>query len=260
LLHISCNFVTGSGSGGYAENVLTYAAEHILNTRLDRIVFEAQKNPDLREVTVKSEAGDTVLRFAIANGFRNIQNLVQKMKRKRCDYDLVEIMACPSGCLNGGAQLRQGHEWCNACLVPDRCVLEQKVSDVPLLGQLSSYDSFLGRSLRIRDVYYPQSEFFRPGSRIKNILDPGSGSASIGLWIRNDLFRIRLLRKFRLRLRSRILFRIRQRWSPPREGCAANAHFIRKITTIHKVFLNRNQCLLKQKIFIYIKLIVHLVE
>ena len=26
--------------------------------------------------------------------------------RKRCDYDFVEIMACPSGCLNGGAQLR----------------------------------------------------------------------------------------------------------------------------------------------------------
>jgi iron only hydrogenase large subunit-like protein len=108
LLHFSCNFNSGSGSGGYAENVLTYAAEHILNTRLDRIVFEAQKNPDLREVTVKSETGDTVLKFAIANGFRNIQNLVQKMKRKRCDYDLVEIMACPSGCLNGGAQLRQG--------------------------------------------------------------------------------------------------------------------------------------------------------
>jgi hypothetical protein len=32
-----------------------------------------------------------------------------------------------------------------------------------------------------------------------------------GLWIRNDLFRIRL--------RFRILFRIRQRWSPPRESC-----------------------------------------
>jgi len=47
-----------------------------------------------------------LLKFAIANGFRNIQNLVQKMKRKRCDYDFVEIMACPSGCLNGGAQLR----------------------------------------------------------------------------------------------------------------------------------------------------------
>ena len=50
--------------------------------------------------------GQIVLRVAIANGFRNIQNLVQKMKRNKCSYDYVEIMACPSGCLNGGAQLR----------------------------------------------------------------------------------------------------------------------------------------------------------
>ncbi len=28
------------------------------------------------------------------------------MKRKRCNFDFVEVMACPSGCLNGGAQLR----------------------------------------------------------------------------------------------------------------------------------------------------------
>ena len=28
------------------------------------------------------------------------------MKRKKCPYDFVEVMACPSGCLNGGAQCR----------------------------------------------------------------------------------------------------------------------------------------------------------
>ena len=50
--------------------------------------------------------GEVQLAFAVANGFRNIQNLVQKMKRKRCQYDFVEVMACPSGCLNGGAQCR----------------------------------------------------------------------------------------------------------------------------------------------------------
>lgn len=46
------------------------------------------------------------MKVAQAYGFRNIQNLVQKMKRKRCDYDFVEVMACPGGCLNGGAQCR----------------------------------------------------------------------------------------------------------------------------------------------------------
>ena len=46
------------------------------------------------------------LRFAYAYGFRNIQNIVQKLKRNKCDYDFVEIMACPSGCVNGGGQIR----------------------------------------------------------------------------------------------------------------------------------------------------------
>lgn len=46
------------------------------------------------------------MRFAIANGFKNIQNLVQKLKRGKSLYHYVEVMACPSGCLNGGAQVR----------------------------------------------------------------------------------------------------------------------------------------------------------
>ena len=41
--------------------------------------------------------GETVLRFALAYGFRNIQNLVQKLKRGKSPYDYIEVMACPSG-------------------------------------------------------------------------------------------------------------------------------------------------------------------
>lgn len=41
--------------------------------------------------------GQPVLKFAAAYGFRNIQNLVQKMKRGRSSYHYVEVMACPSG-------------------------------------------------------------------------------------------------------------------------------------------------------------------
>lgn len=42
----------------------------------------------------------------MAYGFRNIQNIVQKLKRGRCNYHFIEVMACPSGCLNGGGQIR----------------------------------------------------------------------------------------------------------------------------------------------------------
>ena len=41
--------------------------------------------------------GQPALKFAAAYGFRNIQNLVQKMKREKCPYLFVEVMACPSG-------------------------------------------------------------------------------------------------------------------------------------------------------------------
>ncbi|CAN8002952.1 unnamed protein product [Ixodes hexagonus] len=102
-------------------------SQHLKNS-LSFSSVVSDRNPDLREVTLECGA-ETVLRFAIANGFRNIQNVVQKLKRGRCSYDFVEIMACPAGrchttavpgttlyeqtltfaglcCLNGGAQLR----------------------------------------------------------------------------------------------------------------------------------------------------------
>ena len=74
--------------------------------------------------------GKVVLQFAAAYGFRNIQNIVQKMKRKKCPYQYIEIMACPAGiflfhhfsvviviivrsyvvivegCVNGGGQIK----------------------------------------------------------------------------------------------------------------------------------------------------------
>nr|XP_020742132.1 cytosolic Fe-S cluster assembly factor NARFL isoform X4 [Odocoileus virginianus texanus] len=62
-------------------------------------------NKDLQEVILERD-GQVLLHFAAAYGFRNIQNLVQKLKRGRCPYHFVEVMACPAGCLNGGGQLK----------------------------------------------------------------------------------------------------------------------------------------------------------
>ena len=87
---------TGSGSGGYAEHVLRYAAKELYDVKLENITFQAMKNSDIREAHLKKD-DQTLLSVAIVNGFRNIQNLVQKMKRKKPTYDYVEIMACPSG-------------------------------------------------------------------------------------------------------------------------------------------------------------------
>lgn len=87
---------TGSGSGGYAEHIFRYTVRELYGTEVAEVNFQSAKNSDMKEA-VYEHNGEPVLRVAIANGFRNIQNLVQKMKRKKCTYDYVEVMACPSG-------------------------------------------------------------------------------------------------------------------------------------------------------------------
>ncbi|XP_062013643.1 protein NAR1 isoform X3 [Rosa rugosa] len=97
--------VRGS-SGGYAETIFRYAAKVIFGREIEGPVdFRTIKNSDFQEVTLEVE-GKTVLKFALCYGFRNLQNVVRKIKIGKCDYHFLEIMACPSGCLNGGGQIK----------------------------------------------------------------------------------------------------------------------------------------------------------
>ena len=96
-------FHDGGGSGGYAEAVLINAAKKLFDYDLDRekIVYKQLRNADFKEMIFEIE-GVEKLRFATAYGFRNIQNFVQKIKKNNSPYQFIEVMACPSGCLNGG--------------------------------------------------------------------------------------------------------------------------------------------------------------
>lgn len=102
------NFVVAhetSGSGGYSDYIFKHAAKVLFNEEISELNYKNLRNPDFREIILEKD-DKVVLRFAIANGFRNIQNLVQKLKKGKSSYHYVEVMACPSGCLNGGAQIR----------------------------------------------------------------------------------------------------------------------------------------------------------
>eukprot|EP00088_Acartia_fossae_P004118 TRINITY_DN11754_c0_g1_i3.p1 TRINITY_DN11754_c0_g1~~TRINITY_DN11754_c0_g1_i3.p1 ORF type:complete len:477 (+),score=101.59 TRINITY_DN11754_c0_g1_i3:63-1493(+) len=143
---------TGSGSGGYSDHVFRRTATEIFQESVEDIKYTTLKNQDFKEVLLTKPDGSVVLKFAIANGFRNIQNLVQKMKRKRCDYDFVEIMACPNGCLNGGAQLRPKGEYTSkeliAVLEETYAGLNNKCHSMKLLDQLTI--SWFGGNLEKR--------------------------------------------------------------------------------------------------------------
>lgn len=99
---------TGSGSGGYAEYVLRIAARELLDVELPkgRVVMEkVSRSGDVRSVTVRSADGNRKLRFGTAYGFRSLQSVLRKVRRGECEYDYIELMACPGGCNNGGGQI-----------------------------------------------------------------------------------------------------------------------------------------------------------
>ncbi|XP_028410171.1 cytosolic iron-sulfur assembly component 3-like [Dendronephthya gigantea] len=99
----------GGGSGGYLEHVFCYAAQALFGKKVEDLTYKTMRNKDFQEVVLEHE-DKPVLKFALAYGFRNIQNLVQKLKRNKCPYHFVEVMACPSGCVNGGGQIRPSPE------------------------------------------------------------------------------------------------------------------------------------------------------
>ncbi|KAK9826721.1 hypothetical protein WJX81_001163 [Elliptochloris bilobata] len=94
------------GAGGYLEYVFRTAARELFGASVPSMPLPLRqlRNADFREVVLEVD-GRPALRFAAAYGFRNIQTLVRKIKRRACEYDYVEVMACPSACLNGGGQL-----------------------------------------------------------------------------------------------------------------------------------------------------------
>ena len=60
-----------------------------------------------KEITIYTDKKEIFSKFCVAYGFRNIQNIVRNLKRKKINYDYIELMACPGGCINGGGQLRE---------------------------------------------------------------------------------------------------------------------------------------------------------
>ncbi|ULU02439.1 hypothetical protein L3Y34_002201 [Caenorhabditis briggsae] len=92
----------GGASGGYADRIVRdFVAQN------GGIVKTSKLNKNMFSTTVESTTtGEIVLRVAKVYGFRNVQNLVRKMKTKKEKTDYVEVMACPGGCANGGGQVR----------------------------------------------------------------------------------------------------------------------------------------------------------
>ncbi|MFO1478464.1 MAG: [FeFe] hydrogenase, group A [Verrucomicrobiota bacterium] len=101
-------FKTGAGvifgnSGGVMEAVLRYAAEKVTGKKLDSPDFHVVRGDSgVRYADVP--VGDITLKLAIVHGLKNAAALAEKVRNGESDLDLIEIMACPGGCIGGAGQ------------------------------------------------------------------------------------------------------------------------------------------------------------
>ncbi|KAL6094645.1 narf [Pungitius sinensis] len=93
----------GRGSEGFLEHIFKHAAKELFGLDVHEITYKNLRNRDFQEVTLERD-GETLLQFAAVYGFRNIQTLVQRMRKGRVPYQLVEVLSCPGGCLSGRGQ------------------------------------------------------------------------------------------------------------------------------------------------------------
>ena len=90
-------------TGGVMEATLRAAAELVTGKPADRLEFtEVRAVEGLRETYVA--IGEHNIHVAVANGLQNAKTVLDKIKSGTEAYHVVEVMACPGGCIGGGGQ------------------------------------------------------------------------------------------------------------------------------------------------------------
>ena len=99
---------TGAGAifgttGGVMEAALRTAYEWVTKKELKEVNFEAVRGEEgIKKASVK--VGDTDVKVVVAHGLGNARKVMDEIKSGKADYQFVEIMACPGGCIMGGGQ------------------------------------------------------------------------------------------------------------------------------------------------------------
>ncbi len=99
---------TGAGlifgaTGGVMEAALRTVAELVTGKTLPSVDFTAVRGiAGIKEATIDLDGRH--VRAAVASGLSNCRRLLEKIKAGEAQYDIVEMMACPGGCVNGGGQ------------------------------------------------------------------------------------------------------------------------------------------------------------
>src|SRR5690606_25741394 len=84
-----------------SSDLTTY--EKVTDEKIDKLEFtEVRAIEGLKEATIDIKG--TKVNVAVANGVNNAKTILEKGKKGEKQFHLIEIMACPGGCVAGGGQ------------------------------------------------------------------------------------------------------------------------------------------------------------
>lgn len=149
-------------TGGVMEAALRTVYEVVTQKPMGRIAFEEVRGFDgIKEATLELTPGDTSpfkqfagpdgtglkIRIAVANGLGNAKKLIKGLAEGKNQYDFIEVMACPGGCIGGGGQPRSADKQIlakrqGAMYTADEKMALRRSHDNPFIQKL--YEKFLG--------------------------------------------------------------------------------------------------------------------
>lgn len=99
---------TGAGAifgttGGVMEAALRTAADTLEGKSLEQIEYkEVRGQKGIKEAKINIAGKE--IKIVVASGLANARKIMEEIKNGNVDYQFVEIMACPGGCVMGGGQ------------------------------------------------------------------------------------------------------------------------------------------------------------
>ena len=143
-------------SGGVTEAVLRKIASDNSRTTLAQISYTGVRGMDsVKEAVIPYKGRE--LKIAVVSGLGNAGKLLEKLKSGEASYDLVEVMACPGGCISGAGQpyISQRHRTKRGeglYRTDNMCAIKRS-QDNPLMKELYS-GLLMGREHELLHVDY----------------------------------------------------------------------------------------------------------